>query len=128
MSILVNKDQIFEYTINGTYDICEKTNSKKFKQSKENTAQLTIYYVERDFDSMSKIIEDCSIINSVTGKPLLRASSFIKKIAETYIKRVILKSETEEIDILINSSSVSKMHYDFVKLISSKWLELTSRT
>lgn len=127
MNILIDKNQILEYTVNGKYEINEQSQNLKFKTSQDCNAQLTIYYVDRDFDNMSRIIEDCSIINSVNGKPLLRASTFIRKIVLTFVKRIKLKTENKEIDIIVNNENIDRMHYDFVKFISKKWLELTNR-
>lgn len=127
MSILVDKNKVLEITVNGNYIFDEKTQQKKFKESENGNTLITICYVDRDFDSMSKIIEDCSIINAVTGKPLLRASLFIKRVASSYIKRLIIKSDTEDMEIIINQDTIARMHYDFVKFIASKWLEITNR-
>lgn len=78
----------------------------------------------RDFETMSKILEDSTILNSVTGSPMLRISQFYKLIVRNFIKKITIESEiNEEIDI--NSENINSMHYDIVKNIAKKWMTIT---
>lgn len=128
MSIVIDKNKIFQFDLKIDYLSSSDTLNKKIKINKNGSSTLTIFYVDRDFETMSRIIEECSIINSVNGKPLLRSSTFIKLIVQNFIKRIKLSSEHEEFDIMISNDMISKIHYDIVKLVSKTWLEITSRT
>ena len=82
----------------------------------------------RDFEKMSKVIEDSSIINSVTGKPMLRTSILCRSILLFFFKKVTLRKRdgSSESEIIISTENINRMDYDIVKALSNKWLELTS--
>ena len=75
---------------------------------------------------MSKVIEDSSIINSVTGKPLLRTSILCKLVVSNFIKTIIIDDGNSEETIDVSNENINYMQYDIVKEITKKWLEMTS--
>jgi len=78
----------------------------------------------RDFETMSKILEESTILNSITGSPMLRISQFYKLIIRHFVKKIIIESEiTEEIEI--TTENINNMHYDIVKNIAKKWMMIT---
>jgi hypothetical protein len=80
----------------------------------------------RDFETMSKIIEDSSIINSVNGKPMLRTSVLCKNIILKFIIDIEINSEDFSSNIVPTAENIKDMDFNIVKHISKKWLELTS--
>jgi hypothetical protein len=77
---------------------------------------------------MSNIIEEATIINSVTGNPLLRTSILCKLIVSNFFSSVRVKDpDEEEVQVYYpDTHSVSLMRYELVKALSKKWLEMTS--
>lgn len=124
MSILVDKNKTFTLSFNGSYKTDDNNNIIGFKVN-DGDVILKAYVVGRDFETMSKIIEECSIINSVTGKPLLRSSLLCKLILLNYFKKIEIESKEENSVIVVNKDSVNKLHYDIVKFLAMKWLEFT---
>jgi hypothetical protein len=80
----------------------------------------------RDFETMSKIIEDSSIINSVNGKPMLRTSVLCKNIILKFITEIRIESEELSSNIVPTTENIKDMDFNIVKQISKKWLEITS--
>lgn len=105
--------------------------SGKFTKLKVNDDWDTVIECDvlgRDFEKMSKVIEDSSIINSVTGKPMLRTSILCRSILIFFFKKVIVRKRdgSSESEIIISNDNINRMDYDIVKALSNKWLELTS--
>lgn len=125
MNIFVDKNIIFESSFK--FDLKKDINENVcgYKINENGKFSLSFKFKGRDFESMSKIIEDSSIINSYNGKPLLRTSVFIKAIFNTYIIEVSIIENEHIRNFPIQNDSINLVHYDFVKMIVSKWLELT---
>lgn len=92
----------------------------------------------RNFAEMSAIIEEATIINAVTGNPLLRTSVLCKLVIASFfstikvIKKVEEENEEGEIVIVDNEevfypdkNNVGQMRYELVKALTKKWLETT---
>jgi len=92
----------------------------------------------RNFAEMSAIIEEATIINAVTGNPLLRTSVLCKLVIASFFStiKVIKKveEENEEGEVVIvdneevfypNKNNVGQMRYELVKALTKKWLETT---
>lgn len=124
MSIVVDKNKLFNYQFNGKFKYLNDQ-VIGFKIDENGDVSLNFIFTGRDFETMSKIIEDCSIINSVTGKPLLRSGLFTKLILLNFVKEINLVSEFQNFQISVNQSTLNNLHYDIVKCIAMKWLELT---
>jgi hypothetical protein len=75
---------------------------------------------------MSNIIEDATIINSVTGNPLLRTSVLCKNIIINFFSVIKIKDGDNQETYYPDSHNVSMMRYELVKALSKKWLEMTS--
>lgn len=79
----------------------------------------------RDFDTMSKILEDSTVLNSVNGSAMLRVSNFYKLIIKNFIMEMyVVTNETKE-EVIINSDNINSIHYNLVKAISKKWMTMT---
>jgi hypothetical protein len=87
---------------------------------------------------MSAIIEEATIINAVTGNPLLRTSVLCKLVIVSFfstiklIKKVEEENEEGEVVIVDNEeifypdkSNVGQIRYELVKALTKKWLEAT---
>ena len=82
---------------------------------------------------MSHIIEESTIINSVTGNPLLRTSVLCRMILSTFFssiriteKIIVDDKEEDQTEVYYpDINNVNHMRYELVKALSKKWLELT---
>lgn len=124
ISILVDKNKKFNFEFNAQFKYLNNE-IIGFKLKNDGEVKIKFSFTNRDFETMSKIIEDSSIINSVTGKPLLRSSLFTKLIVLNYIKDVQVESETYNASFQINNQNINNIHYDLIKFLAMKWLELT---
>lgn len=92
----------------------------------------------RNFAEMSAIIEEATIINAVTGNPLLRTSVLCKLVIASFfstikvIKKVEEENEVGEVVVVDNEevfypdkNNVGQMRYELVKALTKKWLETT---
>lgn len=92
----------------------------------------------RNFAEMSAIIEEATIINAVTGNPLLRTSVLCKLVIASFfstikvIKKVEEENEEGEVVFVDNEevfypdkNNVGQMRYELVKALTKKWLETT---
>ena len=81
--------------------------------------------VGRDFDTMSSIMEEATIINHISGKPMVRASILCRHITLRFFRSWNLKEFESENYLPIESELVGKMHYNAVKSLARKWLKVT---
>ena len=125
MSIFIDRNKLFSVIIQGHYIYDSFGNNIGFKIKNDGDVTITAFAAGRDFESMSKIIEDASIINSVNGKPLLRSSVFCKSILLSFFREIRVESENENSVYPVNLDLVNKMQYDIVKNLATKWLEIT---
>jgi hypothetical protein len=124
MSIIIKPNETFEIRIN-FYKI-ENEVLSKIKIDKNGDCLLICDASKRDFKTMSTIIEEATIINSVNGKPFLRSKILCYQIMLNFIKSIrVVDNENEEYHT-VNESTINNMEYDVVKTICKKWLELTS--
>lgn len=79
----------------------------------------------RDFDTMSAIMEEATIINHISGKPMVRASVLCRHIALRFFKSWNLKEYDTENYLPIDAELIGKMHYNAVKALARKWLRVT---
>lgn len=124
MSILVDKNKKFTLNLIGNFKFLNDE-IIGFKLDENGSVNITASFVNRDFETMSKVIEESSIINSVTGKPLLRTSVFTKLIMINFFKELKIESDILNLNISINQETINRLHYDFVKHCAMKWLQLT---
>ena len=138
MSIFVDASKRFQISIN--FDEVKTENGDlicyKFSESGSNTVVCDVK--ARNFADMSLIIEEATIINSVSGNPLLRTSVLCKLVVSTFFSSVKVITRTQETDnegevtlseneevFYPDKNSVNNMRYELVKILTKKWLELT---
>lgn len=125
MSIFVS-NEIYSFEFKCKKIFTSSGDFSNYRISNDGDVEISCKYVGRSFSKMSKVIEDASIINSVTGKPLLRTSILCKLVVSNFIKSIIIKDGISEEVIEVNSDNVNYMQYDIVKEIAKRWLEMTS--
>ena len=79
----------------------------------------------RDFETMSKILEDSTILNSINGNPMLRTNIFYKMILKNFVKEMYLIEDDEQTKINLTSDSINSLNYNIVKTIAKKWMNTT---
>ena len=125
MNILIDKNKIFEIRLTGFSVIDNNDNYIGFKLDASGNVDVCAKCVGRDFENMSNVIEEASIINSVTGKPLLRSKVFCKLVVLKFVKQIVVSSNQGETIYSITSELINNLPYDLVKNIAMKWLEVT---
>lgn len=133
MSIFVDASKRFELRLN--CDIIKDPNNEVICYRIHSLGESTIScdVKSRSFSEMSHIIEESTIINSVTGNPLLRTSVLCKMILATFFssiritEKVIVEDEEKEHTEVYypDMNNVNHMRYELVKALAKKWLELT---
>lgn len=123
MGIFVD-NSLFEFEINFD-EILIQNVLVGVKVSNQGKSKLVCKAKGRDFDTMSKILEDSTVLNSVNGTAMLRVSNFYKLIIKNFVKEMYLITNDNKEEILINSDNINSIHYNLVKAISKKWMALT---
>ena len=126
MSILVDAGKRFELRINCKVMRNNDGEVLCYKIDPNGDCVITCDVKGRNFSDMSNIIEDATIINSVTGNPLLRTSVFCKNIIVNFFSIIKIKDGDNEEVYYPDTNTVSMMRYELVKALSKKWLEMTS--
>ena len=123
MGIFINSS-LFEFEINFDELLIQDV-LVGIKVSSQGKSKLICKARGRDFDTMSKILEDSTVLNSVNGTAMLRVSNFYKLIIKSFIKEMYLITDGNKEEIIINSDNINSIHYNLVKAISKKWMALT---
>lgn len=133
MSIFVDASKRFELRIN--CDIIKDVNNEVICYRIHPAGQCIVScdVKSRSFSEMSHIIEESTIINSVTGNPLLRTSVLCRMILATFFSSIrvtekIVEDEEEKDHTEVyypDMNNVNHMRYELVKALAKKWLELT---
>ena len=97
-----------------------------YKVHPNGKSQVVCDVKGRNFSDMSNIIEEATIINSVTGNPLLRTSILCKSIITNFFSVIRIRENENEEVYYPDPNNVSYMRYELVKALSKKWLEMTS--
>jgi len=90
----------------------------------ENSYLIICMASGRDFETMSRILEDATVINHVNGERLLRMRILLKQIILCFFKSWNLVDEDKRI-IPINEDTVGSMDYKLVKTLAMKWIKIT---
>ncbi len=123
MGIFVDKE-LFEFKV---FFIESKSSSANtIKISNEETDTYIVCKCKgRDFENMSKTLEDSTILNSINGNPMLRINIFYKLIIKNFVKEIHLHEGDNISKINITSDSINSLHYNIVKSIAKKWMNIT---
>jgi len=127
MGIFVNPNNIFEIEVYFNEKFINEIPVGIVILEKENSecSKILCQAKGRDFETMSKILEDATILNSVNGSPMLRISIFYKLIIRNFIKEIYILEDTNKTKVNITSESINNLNYDIVKSIAKKWMKIT---
>jgi hypothetical protein len=126
MSIFVDAGKRFELKIRCQIIKNESGEVICYKMDSNGNCEISCDVKGRNFSDMSNIIEDATIINSVTGNPLLRTSVLCKNIVTNFFSVIKIKDGENEETYYPDAHNVNMMRYELVKALSKKWLEMTS--
>lgn len=132
MSIFVNPEETFPIIIRFKIKniVNEVITSVKIlkpnEESDEDTISLICDAKGRDFETMSNILEEATIINAVTGNPMVRTFVLCKLIILSFFTSWNLKdAETGNI-VPITSENIGKTRHEIVRALAQEWLKITS--
>jgi hypothetical protein len=91
----------------------------------EGATDIILDAVGRDYDTMSAIMEDATIVNHITGKPMVRSSVLCRLILLRFTKSWNVKELGTDNYIPVTSELVGRLHYNVAKALARKWLRLT---
>jgi hypothetical protein len=132
MSIFVNPEETFPVIIrfkikNVVNDVITAVKIlKPNEESDDDTVSLICDAKGRDFETMSNILEEATIINAVTGNPMVRTFVLCKLIVLSFFSSWNLKdAETGNI-VPITSENIGKTRHEIVRALAQEWLKITS--
>ena len=125
MSIFVDAGKRFELKLYCNIIKNEDGEILCYKIDPDGKCEISCDVKGRSFADMSNIIEEATIINSVTGNPLLRTSVLCTKIITNFFSVIKIKEKNNEETYYPDPSNVSMIRYELVKALSKKWLEMT---
>ena len=132
MSIFVNPEETFPVIIrfkvkNVVNDVITSVKIlKPNEESDDDTVSLICDAKGRDFETMSNILEEATIINAVTGNPMVRTFVLCKLIILSFFSSWNLKdAETGNI-VPITSENIGKTRHEIIRALAQEWLKITS--
>ena len=131
MSVFVNPEETFSIVVklkikNEVDGVITSIKICKPEEEGEGIISLICDAKGRDFETMSQILEEATIINAVTGNPMVRTYILRKLIILSFFKSWNLKdSETGNL-IPINNENIGKTRHEIVRALAQEWLRLTS--
>ena len=132
MSIFVNPEETFPIIIR--FKIKNIVNEvitsvkilKPSEESDEDTISLICDAKGRDFETMSNILEEATIINAVTGNPMVRTFVLCKLILLSFFSSWNLKDAETGNVVPITSENIGKTRHEIVRALAQEWLKITS--
>jgi hypothetical protein len=132
MSIFVNPEETFPVIIR--FKIKNVVNEvitavkilKPSEESDDDTISLICDAKGRDFETMSNILEEATIINAVTGNPMVRTFVLCKLIILSFFSSWNLKDAETGNVVPITSENIGKTRHEVVRALAQEWLKITS--
>lgn len=132
MSIFVNPEETFPVIIR--FKIKNVVNEvitavkilKPNEESDDDTVSLICDARGRDFETMSNILEEATIINAVTGNPMVRTFVLCKLIILSFFSSWNLKDAETGNVVPITSENIGKTRHEVVRALAQEWLKITS--
>jgi hypothetical protein len=87
--------------------------------------QLVCQMVGRHAEGMSRVLEASTIVNHVTGRPLVRRAVFYRQVMNTFCKGWNLADKTGPIPL--TADRINHMEDDGLRAVVYKWLQMTGR-
>lgn len=130
MSIFVDPNQTFPITLNFEYlrspdGVVTGIRLLSEQSEGEDVQTLICHAAGRDYDTMSRVLEESTIINHITGQPVVRQSLFCRLIVLRFVRSWNVKDEHGN-PVPIKSETLGKLRYELVRAITREWLKLTS--
>jgi hypothetical protein len=132
MSIFVNPEETFPVIIrfkikNVVNDVITAVKIlKPNEESDDDTISLICDAKGRDFETMSNILEEATIINAVTGNPMVRTFVLCKLIILSFFSSWNLKDAETGNVVPITSENIGKTRHEVVRALAQEWLKITS--
>ena len=132
MSIFVNPEETFPVIIrfkikNIVNDVVTSVKIlKSNEESDDDTISLICDAKGRDFETMSNILEEATIINAVTGNPMVRTFVLCKLIILSFFSSWNLKDAETGNVVPITSENIGKTRHEIVRALAQEWLKITS--
>jgi len=132
MSIFVNPEETFPVIIrfkikNVVNDVITAVKIlKPSDESDDDTVSLICDAKGRDFETMSNILEEATIINAVTGNPMVRTFVLCKLIILSFFSSWNLKDAETGNVVPITSENIGKTRHEIVRALAQEWLKITS--
>ena len=132
MSIFVNPEETFPVIIRFKIKniVNEVVTSVKILKANEESDDDTISLIcdakGRDFETMSNILEEATIINAVTGNPMVRTFVLCKLIILSFFSSWNLKDAETGNVVPITSENIGKTRHEIVRALAQEWLKITS--
>ena len=132
MSIFVNPEETFPVIIrfkikNVVNDVITSVKIlKPNEESDDDTISLICDAKGRDFETMSNILEEATIINAVTGNPMVRTFVLCKLIILSFFSSWNLKDAETGNVVPITSENIGKTRHEIVRALAQEWLKITS--
>jgi hypothetical protein len=132
MSIFVNPEETFPVIIrfkikNVVNDVITSVKIlKPNEDSDDDTISLICDAKGRDFETMSNILEEATIINAVTGNPMVRTFVLCKLIILSFFSSWNLKDAETGNVVPITSENIGKTRHEIVRALAQEWLKITS--
>jgi hypothetical protein len=132
MSIFVNPEETFPVIIrfkikNVVNDVITSVKIlKSSEESDDDTVSLVCDARGRDFETMSNILEEATIINAVTGNPMVRTFVLCKLIILSFFSSWNLKDAETGNVVQITSENIGKTRHEIVRALAQEWLKITS--
>ena len=132
MSIFVNPEETFPVIIR--FKIKNVVNEvitavkilKPNEESDDDTISLICDAKGRDFETMSNILEEATIINAVTGNPMVRTFVLCKLIILSFFSSWNFKDAETGNVVPITSENIGKTRHEVVRALAQEWLKITS--
>ena len=132
MSIFVNPEETFPVIIrfkikNVVNDVITSVKIlKPNEESDDDTVSLICDAKGRDFETMSNILEEATIINAVTGNPMVRTFVLCKLIILSFFSSWNLKDAETGNTVPITSENIGKTRHEIIRALAQEWLKITS--
>jgi hypothetical protein len=132
MSIFVNPEETFPVIVrfkikNVVNDVITAVKIlKPNEESDDDTVSLICDAKGRDFETMSNVLEEATIINAVTGNPMVRTFVLCKLIILSFFSSWNLKDAETGNVVPITSENIGKTRHEIVRALAQEWLKITS--
>ena len=127
MSLFVNPNHTFDIKLKIRISDGADITVVSEEETSTECQELVFTCKGRDFETMSRVLEDATIINHITGTPMVRTRNFYRGIICNFVRQWNLVDEANGKPLAITADIVGQMHDDIPRIVARKWLQITSR-